>query len=139
MIVGPHQLAVRIHDADEDGIVLLERRRVGRDDELVRDVDRAAERHLVARDRERRRRHARLRRLVAPAAGDGRDRQHREGTSDQFHGCRHYKSTLDEFSFTKDLSTTEDTEDAEESLVLLCVLRVLRGGEVFRNGLNGNA
>jgi len=27
------------------------------------------------------------------------------------------------------LSTTEDTEDAEESLVFLCVLRVLRGGE----------
>jgi len=29
------------------------------------------------------------------------------------------------------LSTTEDTEDTEKYLVSLCVLRVLRGGELM--------
>src|SRR5258708_2863073 len=34
-----------------------------------------------------------------------------------------------------ELSTTEDTEDAEQPLPVLCVLRVLRGGE-FHSPLN---
>jgi len=36
------------------------------------------------------------------------------------------------------LSTTEDTEDAEEIIGFLCVLRVLSGGELICNALLGD-
>ena len=46
VILVPHDLFIGVDHSDEDAVVFLERRRVGRHVESIRDVDRAAERRF---------------------------------------------------------------------------------------------
>jgi hypothetical protein len=85
VIVRPHQLVVCVNDMKHDAVVFFELC-VGRDDELVGDVDRAAERCAIAADADRRRGNRRGRWLAAAAGGKRhrRDDESRRSSAEGF-------------------------------------------------------